>query len=59
MKVPVFDGRGERNPSAKLSLDDVVNIRTSTKTGKQLAAIFDVDYAHICAIKRGRAWKHL
>jgi hypothetical protein len=48
---------GERNHNAKLKIEQVRFIRSSTLPGVQLARQFGVSNFLICAIRRGRAWR--
>lgn len=50
---------GERNGRAKLSVDDVNEIRISNLTTKELAAKFGVSLVSISSILSGKTWKHL
>lgn len=55
--------RGERNGRAKLSAEDVREIRFEINSGlssaKSLSRRFQVDLKTICAIRDGRTWRHL
>ena len=51
--------RGERNGNARLSLDEVREIRAHLRLGKrarEIAELYGVDKSHIYSIKRGRVW---
>ena len=48
--------RGSKNPAAKLCEEDVINIRRSTLSSREIAPIYGVADAHIRAIRRGRSW---
>lgn len=53
---------GSRNPLAKLTKEDVVQVRFLLATGLAQAAIarqFHVDPCTICDIVKGRTWKHV
>lgn len=45
--------------SAKLTPEKVQEIRSSRKTGAQLAREFSVSEALICNVRKGRAWPHI
>jgi len=50
---------GERNPTAKLTADDVAAIRAHPKKGiKALAASYGVHYRHLWRIRKGLRWQH-
>jgi hypothetical protein len=51
--------RGERMWSAKLTVDDVRNIRTSTLHYRELMRIYDISKTQVSAVRSGRAWKHI
>jgi hypothetical protein len=50
---------GEHHPIAKLREQDVIEIRQSTLTYKELAAKFGVSRHAIESVKRRRNWKHV
>jgi len=55
-----FSGaKGERNAKAKLSADEVIFIRSSTKTAKELASEFSVTDVSISNIKKHKTWRHI
>lgn len=55
--------RGERNPRAKLSNNDVLRIRREYQNGSDsqsaIARRYGVDGSVICEIVNGKAWAHL
>ncbi len=53
------DQRGEKSPSAKLTTDQVLEIRNSTTKLSVLAKRFNVTYENTWKIRTGRAWAHL
>lgn len=57
--VPVSDGRGEGNPFAKLTADDVRYIRRSSETLKVLALKFNVVQTAVAMAKSGESWGHI
>lgn len=57
--VPKAQSVGEDNPSARLSAEDAMHIRSSVEKTRLLASRFGVTADHIRAIRRGRAWKHI
>jgi len=50
---------GDTHPLSKLKENDVRFIRESELLGTELATKFGVSSAHISAIRRNRAWKHI
>lgn len=52
---------GESNPCAKLTEVSVLEIRSLAGTSSQarIAKKFGISQQHVCAIVRGRAWKHV
>ncbi len=50
---------GSRNRFAKLTEDQVRQIRASTETGEALAAIFGVSSGTISKIRRYEKWRHI
>lgn len=50
---------GVRNPSAKLSEDDVRAIRVATGTQESIAARFGIGQTVVSNIKNGRLWRHV
>lgn len=56
------DTRGQKNPAAKITEDDVLAIREWRRFGGSLAdigAMFGISRTQVCAIARGRSWKHV
>jgi hypothetical protein len=55
--------KGESNPQAKLTEDDVLSIRASYRTAdwtqRELASLHNVQQACISKIVRGQRWSHL
>lgn len=51
--------RGERNGSAKLSAEQVIDILSSASAGAALARAYGVSRGLIYSIRKGRIWKHL
>lgn len=51
--------RGELAPGAKLTADDVRQIRASGKSRDELGAEFGVNPRYISEIVSGRAWRHV
>lgn len=51
--------RGERMPCAKLTEDQVRQIKRTTTPSPRLAALFGVSPSAIRNIRAGRAWKHV
>lgn len=50
---------GEHSPRAKLSADDAIAIRASTKTIAATAREFGVSRAHVRGIRSGQSWRHV
>jgi len=53
---------GEKNPSAKLKKEDIMEIKELRKTGlsqQKIANIFHVSQVRISMILLGKTWKHL
>jgi hypothetical protein len=53
------DINGEKIGTAKLTAEQVYEIRASELSYAQLAEIYNVDKSNIAAIKTGKSWKHL
>ena len=53
------DRRGEKHPRSRLTKDDVIKIRLSNLSLKELAENFNVTDGHICNIKKRVCWKHI
>lgn len=51
--------RGERNGSAKLTAADIVRLRATTGTLKEVAEMFGVHWAYVSSVKHRRVWKHI
>lgn len=50
---------GESHPRAKLDEDAVRHIRTSSRNGVTLAAMYGVSKEHISSVRRNRCWTHV
>lgn len=53
--------RGEKNPMAKLTFEDVLEIRYRRASGemlKSIAADFGISENHVCNLAQGKRWKH-
>lgn len=53
--------RGERNPMAKLTIEDVDEIRYRRASGemlKTIAADFGISINHVCNLAQGKRWSH-
>ena len=63
VKSPGRALKGEKNPKAKLTAEDVLKIIELTNTGnylqKEICKMFNVDRQAIRRIIQGKAWKHL
>jgi len=57
------NGLGERNGSAKLTKEQVLNIRilaqTLTNSHKEIAQMFHISRRHICTIVNRKCWRHI
>lgn len=51
--------KGEGHPAAKLTEDDVRNIRVDKRPSSLLASIYGVNFGTICAIRRNERWAHV
>ena len=51
--------QGEKHPKAKLTEEQVKEIRTSNLKAKELAKIYGVARRNIYAIRNGKSWKHV
>ncbi len=51
--------RGEQRPSAKLTEDQVREIRASTETQTEIAIRYGICQQHISDVKSGRKWRHV
>jgi DNA-binding transcriptional regulator YiaG len=51
--------RGERNGHAKLTQNDVIEIRSSKVTANEFAKRLGVSARHIGRIRRRERWKHV
>ena len=50
---------GEKHGMSKLTMDNVVYIKTSKESGVKLANKFGVSTTTICDIRKGRSWTHV
>jgi hypothetical protein len=50
---------GEKHGMSKLTLESVVDIKTSKSSGVELARKYGVSTTTICDIRRGRSWNHV
>lgn len=49
--------RGSRNPNAKLSVDDILSIRSDSRTNRAIAAQYKVDSSTVSDIKNRKTWR--
>lgn len=49
---------GERNPAARLTVDEVLEIRDASGPNRQIARRFGVSQVTVSKIKRGVSWTH-
>ena len=45
-----------KNPNAKVTFADVINIRRSSKSVRELSEIYGLSYSQIFRIRRGESW---
>lgn len=50
---------GEKNPVAKLDTEAVIHIRESSRSGVELAKMYNVSSAHISSVRRRKTWTHV
>ncbi|HIC6258803.1 TPA: hypothetical protein ACW4EL_001459 [Salmonella enterica subsp. enterica serovar Nagoya] len=50
---------GERNGSAKITAEDVLEIRNSTLSNRKIAAIYGLSDSYISSIRLRKKWKHI
>ncbi|MEB0898147.1 HNH endonuclease [Citrobacter freundii] len=50
---------GERNGSAKLTAEDVLEIRSSTLSNRKIASIYGLSDSYISSIRLRKKWKHI
>lgn len=50
---------GEKNPNAKISAQQVVEIRSSNETQERLATLYGLSARQISAIRLRKKWKHV
>jgi len=50
---------GEKHFAAKLTEEDVLNIRKDPRTHKEVAKDYNMGQAQICAIRLRKAWRHI
>ena len=51
--------RGEDNPKAKLTAEQVHEIRAAKGTLKEIAHRYGIHFSQVSNIKRGNQWRHL
>lgn len=51
--------KGSKHPRSKLDEEAVLHIRNSSRNIYELARMYNVSAAHICAVRSNRVWKHL
>jgi hypothetical protein len=54
-----FDRKGEKNSRSKLTIKEVLEIRASQLSGKELSKIYGISTPQISAIKLKKSWKHI
>jgi hypothetical protein len=59
MENGLQDNRGEKAHLSKLTSEQVIEIKNSNKSRKELALQFNVGYTNIGKIKKGEIWKHI
>ena len=58
-KNNLMNRKGEFHNNSKLTNEDVIYIRKSKKTSKEISKIFDINQNYVTEIKRRKRWKHL
>lgn len=53
------DNNGINHSQAKLTEKQVLEIRASVLTNKELSILYGICDAHICTIRKRRSWKHI
>lgn len=51
--------KGTSNPNVQLAEEDIINIRASTLSGKELATLYDVSPTNIRHIRKRKTWRHI
>ena len=51
--------KGEANNKAKLTANNVREIRASTETRKEIAARFNIDVTNVSQIRLRHTWRHI
>jgi hypothetical protein len=49
---------GEKHGMSKVTLEQVIDIKTSSKSGVELARKYHISATTVCDIRKGRSWKH-
>jgi len=58
-KFGLNNNEGIRHSQVKLTEKDVLDIRASILTNKELSVLYSICDAHICTIRKRRSWKHI
>ena len=51
--------QGAAHPLAKLTDDEIREIRSSTASARSIAAAYGVSRSHVANIRAGRRWPHI
>lgn len=54
-----YDQRGEKGPSARLTVGDILDIRSKRLPAAKFAQIYGVSPQNICDIQKRRTWEHV
>lgn len=54
-----FEGKGEKSSQHKLKEEDVLKIRASNLSSKELGTLYNVNRTNIIAIRKRKSWTHI
>lgn len=55
----LLEGKGEKSSQHKLKEEDVLKIRASNLSSKELGTLYNVNRTNIIAIRKRKSWKHI
>jgi len=58
LKLPI-EGKGEKSSQHKLKEEDVLKIRASSLSSKELGSLYNVNRTNIIAIRKRKSWTHI
>jgi|VirMetMinimDraft_7_1064189.scaffolds.fasta_scaffold59020_2 hypothetical protein len=58
LKLPI-EGKGEKSSQHKLKEEDVLKIRASNLSSKELGTLYNVNRTNIIAIRKRKSWTHI